>query len=88
MHNIAIDPDPEEIYVDDATVTHGTEAYMVSQMSAYDQHKGYVHDKVDSGAGSNIMPLSIFQHLYSNKLGPYLAYANHILAGQHTIILV
>ena len=67
LHNIIIGPDPDEIHIDDSTVIHHTEAYMILQIAEDDQCTGSTCVKVETGAGGNIMPLCVYQHLYPTK---------------------
>ena len=66
------DTHPEEIVVDDVCGPQCNEAYTMVQLPASTSSKGIVslHIKVDTGAGGNVLPLHVFQHLYPNWISP------------------
>ena len=62
----------EEIVVDDVHAPQCNEAYTTVKLPASASSKGTasLHVKVDTGAGSNMLPLHVFQHLYPNQISP------------------
>ena len=66
------DAHPEEIVVDDVHAPWCNEAYTMVQLSASTSSEGTTSFciKVDTGAGGNILPLHVFQHIYPNWISP------------------
>ena len=63
---------PEEIMVGDVHAPQCNEAYTTIQLPASTSSKGTasLHVKVDTGAGGNVLPLHVFQHLYPDQISP------------------
>ena len=63
---------PEEIMVRDVCAPQCSEAYTTIQLPASASRKGTapLHVKVDTGAGGNMSPLCVFQHLYPDQISP------------------
>ena len=63
---------PEEIMVRDVHAPQYNEAYTTIQLPASASRKGTasLHIKVDTGAGGNVLPLCVFQHLYPDQIRP------------------
>ena len=63
---------PEEIVVGDVCARQANEAYTTIQLPASASRKGTTSlcIKVDSGAGGNMLPLCVFQHIYQDKISP------------------
>ena len=68
----AVDIHPEEIVIDNVCAPQCNEAYTTVQLPASASNKGTasIHVKVNTGAGGNVLPLSVFQHLYPNQISP------------------
>ena len=66
------DSHPEEIVVDNVHVIWGNEAYTMVQLPASTSSKrtGSLGIKVNTGAGGNVLPLHVFQHLYPTQISP------------------
>ena len=63
---------PKEIMVGDVCAPQCNEAYTTIQLPVGASRKGtaLLHVKVDTGAGGNVLPLHVFQHLYPDKINP------------------
>ena len=63
---------PEEIMVRDVCAPQCNEVYTTIQLPASASRKGTasLHVKVDTGAGGNVLPLHVFQHLYPDQISP------------------
>ena len=66
------DTHPEEILVDDVHAPWCNEAHTMVQLPASTSSKGTasLHVKVNTGAGGNMLPLHVFQHLYPSQISP------------------
>ena len=63
---------PKEIMVGDVCVPQCNEAYTTIQLpvSASRKQTASLCIKVDTGAGGNVLPLHVFQHLYPDQISP------------------
>ena len=63
---------PEKIVVDNVCAPQCNDAYTMVWLPASASSKGTssLHIKVDTGAGGNVLPLCVFQHLYPNWISP------------------
>ena len=63
---------PKEIMVGDVHAPWCNEAYTTVHLPASASRKATasLHMKVDTGAGGNMLPLHVFQHLYPNQISP------------------
>ena len=65
-----VNDDCDEIKVDDLIAPWKTEAYTIVHLPTSNNGKtdASVRVKVDTGAGGNVMPLQVFEHLYPRKI--------------------
>ena len=66
------DAHPEEIVIDDIHAPKYNEAYTMVKLPTSISSKGTasLHVKVNSGAGGNVLPLHVFQHIHLDRISP------------------